>query len=117
MKFTQTRTIDPYSRTQNTESNKTKTEQMNQIKFSHLPIILCLMSALTMSCTRSAPHVSPTTTIENSQESLTKPYVILISLDGFRWDYIQRFNPPTEVKKIIGKLRYIQISPYLEKRS
>ncbi|WP_235016247.1 ectonucleotide pyrophosphatase/phosphodiesterase [Aquimarina sp. AU474] len=25
---------------------------------------------------------------------MKKPYVILISLDGFRWDYVDRFNPP-----------------------
>src|SRR5438045_9729616 len=24
-----------------------------------------------------------------------KPTVILISLDGFRWDYLDKFNPPT----------------------
>ncbi|MFK7935496.1 MAG: ectonucleotide pyrophosphatase/phosphodiesterase [Saprospiraceae bacterium] len=30
----------------------------------------------------------------NSVEAQTKPYVILISLDGFRWDYVERFAPP-----------------------
>ena len=30
----------------------------------------------------------------NSKEAQKKPYVILISLDGFRWDYVERFNPP-----------------------
>ena len=23
-----------------------------------------------------------------------KPYLLLISLDGFRWDYVEKFNPP-----------------------
>lgn len=31
---------------------------------------------------------------KNTEEAMTKPYVILISLDGYRWDYNQRFNPP-----------------------
>lgn len=30
---------------------------------------------------------------KNTPETLDKPYVILISLDGYRWDYTQRFNP------------------------
>lgn len=30
----------------------------------------------------------------NSSAHLDKPYVILISLDGYRWDYTQRFEPP-----------------------
>jgi predicted AlkP superfamily pyrophosphatase or phosphodiesterase len=34
---------------------------------------------------------TPTT---NSTESLEKPYLILISLDGFRWDYIEKYSPP-----------------------
>ena len=29
----------------------------------------------------------------NRQEVLQRPYVILISLDGFRWDYVERFKP------------------------
>lgn len=30
----------------------------------------------------------------NSKASLEKPYLILISLDGFRWDYVEKYNPP-----------------------
>ena len=30
----------------------------------------------------------------NSKSTLKKPYLILISLDGFRWDYVDRFKPP-----------------------
>ncbi len=30
----------------------------------------------------------------NAEAHLEKPYVFLISLDGFRWDYVQRFKPP-----------------------
>lgn len=30
----------------------------------------------------------------NAPDQLDKPYVILISLDGYRWDYTRRFEPP-----------------------
>lgn len=37
------------------------------------------------------------TSVNFSQKSIKdlKPTVILISLDGFRWDYLEKFNPPT----------------------
>ncbi len=41
----------------------------------------------------------------NSKAALKKPYVILISLDGFRWDYVERFAPPhlsTFIKNGVG---------------
>ena len=31
---------------------------------------------------------------QNASSQLDKPYVILISLDGFRYDYVERFQPP-----------------------
>ena len=31
---------------------------------------------------------------QNSPEQMEKPYVILVSLDGFRYDYVERFQPP-----------------------
>ena len=39
---------------------------------------------------------------QNSPEVLEKPYLILISLDGFRWDYVDRFQPPN-LKKFIAR--------------
>ena len=30
----------------------------------------------------------------NKNESLKKPYLLLISLDGFRYDYVEKYNPP-----------------------
>ncbi|HFA49169.1 MAG TPA: alkaline phosphatase family protein [Bacteroidetes bacterium] len=32
--------------------------------------------------------------ITNNNAALKAPYVILISLDGYRWDYTQKFKPP-----------------------
>ncbi len=36
---------------------------------------------------------------ENSTEQQQKPYVILISLDGFRWDYVEKYNAEN-IKKL-----------------
>lgn len=30
----------------------------------------------------------------NRSDQLEKTYVVLVSLDGFRWDYVERFQPP-----------------------
>ncbi|MBL4604613.1 MAG: alkaline phosphatase family protein [Flavobacteriaceae bacterium] len=46
-----------------------------------IPSLLIVFSVLSISSCK-------TSSIEE------KPYVILISLDGFRWDYIERFKPP-----------------------
>ena len=37
---------------------------------------------------------------KNSKTALAQPYLILISLDGFRWDYVERFQPPNLLKFI-----------------
>ncbi|MEM6726573.1 MAG: ectonucleotide pyrophosphatase/phosphodiesterase [Bacteroidota bacterium] len=54
---------------------------------------LCLLSLIGMllvfSCNRSS---SPSGRLEAPPAE--DPYLILISLDGFRWDYVERFQPP-----------------------
>jgi len=52
---------------------------------------LVLYSCKSTTSTTNALDVALTT---NSEASQNKPYVILISLDGFRWDYVERFKPP-----------------------
>ena len=37
---------------------------------------------------------APTSTKTNSKAAQQKPYLILISLDGFRWDYVEKYQPP-----------------------
>ncbi len=39
------------------------------------------------------------------------PYVILVSLDGFRWDYVDRFQPPNLVKFIANGTRAESLVP------
>lgn len=57
----------------------------------HLLIITSLLSSF--SCQRKTV-TGGVQVVHNSKKSLEKPYLILISLDGFRWDYVDRFNPP-----------------------
>ena len=46
-----------------------------------------------LSC-KSNKKIIDATPTANSTESLEKPYLILISLDGFRWDYVEKYSPP-----------------------
>lgn len=55
--------------------------------------VILILSTLIISCKSNSTTVNshvPT----NSKDTLKKTYLILISLDGFRWDYVERFNPP-----------------------
>lgn len=56
--------------------------------------LILVLSVLILSSCKSNSTLASSTLTTNSKESLKKPYVILISLDGFRWDYIERFAPP-----------------------
>ena len=56
--------------------------------------LVFILSTLTFSSCKSSTKVIGTTPTINSKASLKKPYLILISLDGFRWDYVERFTPP-----------------------
>jgi len=56
-------------------------------------VIITLGVFLTVSCSNS-PKIIDSQLVSNSKASLQKPYLILISLDGFRWDYVERFKPP-----------------------
>lgn len=56
-------------------------------------IVLVMIFVTSQSC-KSTPNLTQITVTKNSKASLKKPYVILISLDGFRWDYVDKFQPP-----------------------
>lgn len=48
----------------------------------------------TVSCNRKKSNTVDSIVTTNSKESEKKPYLILISLDGFRWDYVEKYKPP-----------------------
>ena len=47
-----------------------------------------------ISCDRKTYNTVSSIVTENSKASSKKPYLILISLDGFRWDYVEKYKPP-----------------------
>lgn len=57
-------------------------------------VIILIICIYTLPSCRSSSNVTGSTTTINSKASLEKPYVILISLDGFRWDYVEKYQPP-----------------------
>jgi predicted AlkP superfamily pyrophosphatase or phosphodiesterase len=66
-------------------------------------IITLIAIAGMLSLVSCSSKLSPTTkkaTTLNSESALKKPYVILISLDGFRWDYVDKYRPPNLINFI-----------------
>ena len=59
-----------------------------------------LVSAL-LSCALLACRETP----QAPQRPPERPIVILISVDGFRWDYLDRFKPPTLTALADGGVR------------
>ena len=47
-----------------------------------------------ISCDRKTYNTVSSIVTKNSKASAKKPYLILISLDGFRWDYVEKYKPP-----------------------
>jgi predicted AlkP superfamily pyrophosphatase or phosphodiesterase len=56
-------------------------------------LALIISTIVFTSCQSKTTSVDSALTV-NSKASLEKPYLILISLDGFRWDYVEKFKPP-----------------------
>ena len=54
---------------------------------------------LSFSCRESRPKEPEATTTPlpnpNAPETLDKPYVVLVSFDGFRHDYLTRYDTPS----------------------
>ncbi|MEZ4953474.1 MAG: ectonucleotide pyrophosphatase/phosphodiesterase [Saprospiraceae bacterium] len=71
---------------------------MNKLKF----LSFILISILLFTHCNNKINVTDGVTPLNSKETINKPYVILISLDGYRWDYTKRFNPPN-ISKLIAE--------------
>ncbi|SFZ91782.1 Predicted pyrophosphatase or phosphodiesterase, AlkP superfamily [Flaviramulus basaltis] len=62
-------------------------------KKNFIYVLILIVSAITLSSCKSGSSLTESTLTENSNASIQKPYVILISLDGFRWDYVDKYKP------------------------
>ncbi len=59
-----------------------------------LKSVFILGLILLNSCNKKILSPSNSNTNTNSKTAQKKPYLILISLDGFRWDYVEKYKPP-----------------------
>ena len=57
-------------------------------------VLILILSTITFLSCESSSNLTKSIITRNSKASLEKPYVILISLDGFRWDYVEKYQPP-----------------------
>ncbi len=58
-------------------------------------VLFLFISAAIISSCKTRANLNDTSSLTvNSKASEAKPYLILVSLDGFRWDYVERFKPP-----------------------
>ena len=73
-------------------------------------LILIIAGLIVTSCKTTDIANQKESTI-NSKASEEKPYLILISLDGFRWDYVERFNPPHLTKFINQGVKSASLIP------
>ena len=64
------------------------------VKKCTLFFLLIIINTFAFYSCKTATYPIDTELTTNSKASEKKPYLILISLDGFRWDYVERFNPP-----------------------
>lgn len=55
--------------------------------------LVSILFSITITSCGSGSKLGISTPTVNSKASLKKPYVLLISLDGFRWDYVEKYKP------------------------
>lgn len=57
-------------------------------------LLLLLSTVALFSCNRKAASSAQERITTNTPVAQKAPYLLLISLDGFRWDYVEKFSPP-----------------------
>lgn len=55
--------------------------------------LISILFSITITSCGSSSNIGTSYPTVNSEASLHKPYVLLISLDGFRWDYVEKYKP------------------------
>lgn len=72
---------------------------MRNLNLKYLLVLIAFV-ILGSSCSRKLMRPKDAGTSAGFSEVSKKPYLILISLDGFRWDYVDRFKPVNLLKFI-----------------
>ena len=73
--------------------------------------LVLIASSIALSSCQTETNSNESTLTTNSKASLEKPYLILISLDGFRWDYVNKYNPPHLSKFITNGVKAESLIP------
>lgn len=79
--------------------------------FSMKKLLFLLLPLLVLGCAKKLQPAATEGTTTNSPAAQQAPYVILISLDGFRWDYVQRFRPPHLSRFVAGGVQAESLIP------
>jgi predicted AlkP superfamily pyrophosphatase or phosphodiesterase len=66
---------------------------MTWISFKIIRLVLFLLLPAVFAMAQDQAAGEEVQVLTNRHDVLERPYVILISLDGFRWDYAERFKP------------------------
>ena len=74
-------------------------------------LLIVILITLSFSSCKSSSNLTEPTLTRNSKASLQKPYVILVSLDGFRWDYVDKYKPPHLTEFIAKGVRSESLIP------
>ncbi|NJB70687.1 putative AlkP superfamily pyrophosphatase or phosphodiesterase [Saonia flava] len=82
---------------------------MTKRNFIHV-LIFIFLTIILFSC-KSVEKIVDGASTTNSKTALKKPYLILVSLDGFRWDYVERFNPPNLINFIKNGVKAESLIP------
>lgn len=64
------------------------------IKRIFIYTLVLIASTITLTSCKAKASLNGSTPTVNSKTAMNKPYLILVSLDGFRWDYVDKYNPP-----------------------
>jgi predicted AlkP superfamily pyrophosphatase or phosphodiesterase len=67
---------------------------MTKIRWMNYAIVFTFGFLLLCSCSKKVTNQIKTPVTTKSEASSEEPYLLLISLDGFRWDYVEKYNPP-----------------------
>lgn len=73
--------------------------------------LILVIAIITLSSCKSSSKLTDSKLTTNSKESQQKPYVILISLDGFRWDYVDKYQPPNLINFIKSGVKAASLVP------